>query len=124
MSDLNTITNQLFDRREAMRPDARTWAKHRLFLLITFLTVTVAGVLQPFGIVPIFPNANPQSWSEILVFLLSLPARYVGLISDTIYQLLTNFGSFAVRVEIFHLASYYFDLPRNGTLRRLPYLRR
>lgn len=91
MSDLNQITNQLFDRREAMRPNARTLTKHLLFLLVTFATVTVAGVLQPFGIIPIFPNDNPQSWVEIYEFLLSLPSRYVLLISDTIYQLFTNF---------------------------------
>ncbi|MET0754237.1 MAG: site-2 protease family protein [Pyrinomonadaceae bacterium] len=87
MSDLNTITNQLFDRREAMRPNARTWAKHLLLLLITFVTVTIAGVLQPFGIIEVFPKDEPQSWNEIFQFVLSLPLRYVGLISETIQQL-------------------------------------
>lgn len=87
MSDLNTITNQLFDRREAMRPNARAWAKHLLLLVLTFFTVTVAGVLKPFGIIDIFPKDDPQSWDEIFQFALSLPLRYVGLISDTIQQL-------------------------------------
>ena len=76
-----------------MRPSPRTWAKHALFFLITFATVTIAGVLQPFGILEIFPDVDPQSWNEIYQFFLSLPARYVGLISETIYRLYTDFGT-------------------------------
>lgn len=88
MSDLNQITNELFDRREAMRPTPRTWAKHLLLLVITFATVTVAGVLQPFGYLPIFPNvAEPQNWSEGFQFLASLPGHYVQLITGTIWSL-------------------------------------
>ena len=87
MPDLNQITNQLFDRRQAMRPSPRVWAKHFLYFLATFATVTVAGVLQPFGFIQIFPDADPQSWDEIYRFFLSLPARYVDLISTTIYRL-------------------------------------
>jgi len=99
MSDLNQITNQLFDRREAMRPTARTWAKHALFFLITFATVTIAGTLQPFGIIPIFPDADPQTWNELYQFIFSLPARYVGLIFDTVYQICTNFAVFKYGVS-------------------------
>ncbi|HXH70584.1 MAG TPA: site-2 protease family protein [Pyrinomonadaceae bacterium] len=91
MSDLNSFANQLFDRREAMRPTARTWAKHAALLWVAFVTVTIAGVLQPFGDIPIFPDADPQTNSEILQFLLSLPTLYAELISTTIHQLLTDF---------------------------------
>ena len=35
MDNLNSLTNQLFDRREAMRPTAKTWLKHIGLLLIT-----------------------------------------------------------------------------------------
>lgn len=91
MSDLNSFANQLFDRREAMRPTGRTWAKHAAFLLIAFITVTIAGVLEPFGILPIFPDVNPQTDSEILQFLFALPALYLQLISDTVYRLCTDF---------------------------------
>ncbi len=90
MSDLNSITNKLFDRREAMRPTPRTWAKHTLFFLITFATVTIAGTLQPFGIIPIFPDADPQTWSEVYLFFLSLPTRYLALIFGAIYQLYSD----------------------------------
>ncbi len=90
-TNLNSLVNQLFDRREAMRPTAWTWAKHIALLLIAFVTVTVAGVLQPFGFIEIFPDANPQTNSEIFQFLLSLPTLYAELIFTTIQQLLTDF---------------------------------
>ncbi len=91
MPNINSLTNELFDRREAMRPTVRTWAKHIALLLIAFVTVTIAGVLQPFGIIPIFPNVNPQTWTEIFGFLLSFPTHYLQLIASTIYLLFTDF---------------------------------
>jgi len=90
VSELNTFTNQLFDRREAMRPTARTWAKHSALLLFAFFTMTIAGVLEPFGFIKIFPDVDPQSWTEIFQFLLSLPTHYFELISTTIYRLYTE----------------------------------
>ena len=93
MSDLNKLTNQFFDRREAMRPNAKTWAKHIVLLLIAFFTVTVAGVLQPFGIIEIFPNVNPQTDAEIFQFFLSFPAHYTELIYTTINSLFTDFNT-------------------------------
>lgn len=91
MSDLNLLANQLFDRREAMRPTWWAWAKHAALLLAAFITVTVAGVLEPFGTIPIFPDVNPQTNSEILQFLTNLPTLYFHLISDAVHQLYTNF---------------------------------
>lgn len=87
MSDLNSTANQLFSRREAMRPTARTWAKHIALLLLTFCTVTIAGSIYPFGTIAIFPNADPQTASEFFAFLLALPGEYFQLISGTVYAL-------------------------------------
>ena len=89
MPTLNSLTNQLFDRREAMRPTLRTWLKHFAFLLIAFCTVTIAGVLEPFGKISIFPSdvQDPQTWAEIYNFLLSLPALYLQLVFGTIGKL-------------------------------------
>lgn len=92
-ADLNSLANQLFDRREAMRPTAWTWAKHAALLAAAFVTVTIAGVLQPFGFIEIFPDANPQTNAEILQFLLSLPTLYFHLIADTVRQLYTDFDT-------------------------------
>lgn len=97
MSDLNETANQLFSHREAMRPTARTWVKHIGLLLIAFFTVTIAGVLQPFGLIPIFDTSNPvepQTWGEIGTFVLNLPLEYFNLILYAITKLFTDFEIF------------------------------
>ena len=78
-------------RRTAMRPTVRTWIKHAAFFLITFFTVTIAGVLPPFGILP-FPPAtgDPQTWEEFFRFLSALPSGYFSLMTGTIAALFTN----------------------------------
>ncbi|HXG82599.1 MAG TPA: site-2 protease family protein [Pyrinomonadaceae bacterium] len=91
MSNLNSLANQFFDRREAMRPTRRTWAKHSALLLAALFTVTIAGVLEPFGFIPIFPDADPQTWTEILHFFGFFPVHYLQLIGNTIYRLATEF---------------------------------
>lgn len=89
--DLNSAANQLFDRREAMRPTARTWAKHIGLLLITFCTVTVAGLLPPFGIInDIFKELDPQTWTETFYALLSLPGAYFHEIARAIGLIFTS----------------------------------
>lgn len=91
MSDLNTTANQFFSRREAMRPTARTWAKHIGLLLITFCTVTIAGLLPPFGIISdIFTSLNPQTWTETFYALLSVPGAYFHEIFRTIGLIFTS----------------------------------
>jgi len=130
VSDLNSLTNQLFDRREAMRPTARTWVKHAAFLLVAFVTVTIAGVLQPFGFIPIFPDANPQTNAEIFQFFLSLPTHYAELIFTTIQQLLTDFETlkyglkFSVSllaILMAHEAGHYVACRLYGVDATLPY---
>ena len=131
MPDLNSLTNQFFDRREAMRPSARTWAKHLAFLFIAFLTVTIAGSIQPFGRIPIFPDVqDPQNWSEGLSLLLSLPALYFHLILDTIIGLATDFRllkeglSFSVSLLAIltaHEAGHYVACRLYGVDATLPY---
>jgi membrane-associated protease RseP (regulator of RpoE activity) len=91
MSDFNSIATQIFYERDAMRPTARTWLKHIFLLLLTVCTSTIAGVLYPFGLIDTLPtDAEPETWTEIFYFILSLPARYVNLIGETIHALLTN----------------------------------
>jgi membrane-associated protease RseP (regulator of RpoE activity) len=91
MSDLNSIATEIFYERDARRPTLRTWLKHIILLLLTLFTATVAGVLYPFGLIDTLPtDAEPQTWTEIFYFILSLPARYFHLISETIYTLFTN----------------------------------
>lgn len=74
-----------------MRPTARTWLKHSIFFLLTFVTCTIAGVLPPFGIVPLFPEmTDPQNWSEVFQLLQALPGHYLRQIFTTISLLFTN----------------------------------
>jgi membrane-associated protease RseP (regulator of RpoE activity) len=94
MPNINSLTNELFSRREAMRPTLRTWIKHISLLLIAFCTITIAGVLQPFGFIEIFPNvADPQTGAEIWQFITSLPAHYLGLVTSTVFRIFTEFAT-------------------------------
>ena len=91
MPDFDSIATEIFYERDAMRPTLRTWLKHIALLLITVFTATVAGVLYPFGLVATLPtDPEPETWTEIFNFILSLPARYVHLISDALYALFTK----------------------------------
>ena len=91
-TDLNSAANQFFSRREAMRPTARTWAKHLALLLVTFCTVTIAGLLPPFGIIQdIFSNLNPQTWTETFYALLALPGAYVHELIRVVQLFFTDF---------------------------------
>jgi membrane-associated protease RseP (regulator of RpoE activity) len=117
VSDLNSLTNQLFDRREAMRPTRWTWFKHFALLLAAFFTVTIAGSLQPFGTIEIFSDVQePGTWTEIFYFLLSLPALYFQLVFSTIgklssdFELLKNGVSFSASLLVIltaHEAGHY-----------------
>src|SRR5688572_21478014 len=82
--------NQLFNRT-AMRPTPRTWIKHALLFLLTFVTCTIAGVLEPFGILPLLPEmSDPQNWSEVFQLLQALPQHYAKQVFNTVYLLATN----------------------------------
>lgn len=129
-TNLNSYANQFFDRREAMRPNARTWTKHIILLLIALATVTVAGVLEPFGKIPIFPDADPQTNAEILQFILRLPSLYAALILTAIHQLLTDYETLGYGLKFSvsllailtaHEAGHYVACRLYGVDATLPY---
>ena len=126
---MSELYNHTFDRA-AMRPTPRTWAKHSLLLLLTLFTATIAGVLQPFGIIEIFPQADPQSWAEVFQFLASLPSYYAQLVFSTIYRIFTEltvlqFGlSFSLSllfILIAHESGHYIACRIYGVDATLPY---
>src|SRR6476620_3977651 len=82
--------NDFFIDYRPERPNLRTWAKHIFFLLLTFTTTTIAGVLYPFGIIDTMPESDPQDWPEVIQFFVTLPGRYAGLILDAVQKLLSN----------------------------------
>lgn len=113
-----------------MRPTPRTWAKHIGLLLVTFVTVTIAGVLQPFGFIEIFPDADPQTLAEIVQFFQTLPVYYLELISSTVYRLVTEFETFKyglsfsaslLTILIAHEAGHYVACRFYGVDATLPY---
>src|SRR5215203_4837505 len=77
---------------KSLRPSVRTWLKHLAFLIITFLTSTIAGVLYPFGPISILPDTDPQTFTEITQFILSLPVRYVVLVGTAVSSILSDPG--------------------------------
>lgn len=116
--------------RQAMRPTVRTWLKHIGLLLITLCTATIAGVLLPFGNRDPFPTTNPQTWSEIAQFVLSIPAYYISSIGGVIYELFTNFAflqnglSFSLSllfILIAHEMGHYVACRIYGVDATLPY---
>ena len=114
-----------------MRPTARTWAKHIALLVAAFFTVTVAGVLEPFGVLPIFPDASdPQNSTELLQFLAALPAYYLQLIFETVQRLAHDFETlkyglkFSVSLLAIltaHEAGHYVACRLYGVDATLPY---
>ncbi len=90
MTDPDHIDQHFFYERQAMRPTVRTWIKHFVFLAVTFCTATVAGSMFPFGPFSNLPEDDPQTASEIVQFLLSLPVAYAGMIAEVVQQLFVN----------------------------------
>lgn len=82
------IVNDLIER--SLRPSAVTWLKHIGILLVTLVTTTVAGVLFPFGLIQTLPDADPQNFSEVVDFIISLPAKYIMLVGSAVTYLLTD----------------------------------
>ena len=127
---MTEFSDQIFDR-QAMRPTARTWIKHSLLLILTLFTATIAGVLPPFGFLPVFPEvADPQTWTEVFHILLSLPSFYVQMVVKTISTMVTDFEalkyglSFSVSllfILIAHESGHYVACRIYGVDATLPY---
>lgn len=49
MSDSVDFSSENSSLAQAMRPTARTWAKHSFYFFLTFCTATLAGTLYPIG---------------------------------------------------------------------------
>lgn len=71
-------------------PRFATVLRHLLLLAMTFCTATIAGTLFPFGESAELPGGDPQSLSEALNLLTSLPWLYVGFIGHAVERLFTD----------------------------------
>ncbi|MEP6946646.1 MAG: site-2 protease family protein [Acidobacteriota bacterium] len=93
MTESDEIDFPYIIERPVMRPTAATWLRHLLLLLATFCTATVAGTLYPFGLASMadsVPDADPQTFNEFLVFLVSLPWHYSHMLGKAVYLIWTN----------------------------------
>ena len=90
MTNLDGFEPQFPFERQAMRPTFRAYLRHLLLLLATFVTATIAGTLYPFGPFQTLPNDDPQSFSEVIQLILSLPLRYGALIVQAVTDLFTK----------------------------------
>jgi len=75
---------------ESLRPGWKAWVKHILLMLVAFCTMTIAGTLWPFGLIQYLPEADPQSFSELLEMLQRLPAGYISVVSEVLTALFTS----------------------------------
>jgi membrane-associated protease RseP (regulator of RpoE activity) len=82
--------DQFYLEPASIRPTAKTWALHALLLLVTLATATIAGVLFPFGSIDSLPASDPQTWPELVDFVITLPERYLGLIATAVHYLWTD----------------------------------
>ena len=76
-------------------PSIKTWVRHSIFLVATFITSTIAGVLYPFGLIQALPTDDPQSVSDFLKLISQIPTRYPLLILDAVTKLITEPGYLA-----------------------------
>ncbi|MDQ3800127.1 MAG: site-2 protease family protein [Acidobacteriota bacterium] len=104
MSTRDLYLNRNYHHRRAMRPKPATWFRHLLLLLLTLLTATIAGVLQPFGSKPIFADVPMETWSDVASFFYNLPLNYFFLIVQTLQELAAN------RVLLTHGLSFSVSL--------------
>ncbi|HEX8735549.1 MAG TPA: site-2 protease family protein [Pyrinomonadaceae bacterium] len=120
----------LNQRRRAMRPKMGTWLRHLLLLVLTLVTATIAGVLQPFGAKPIFADVPMETWTDIANFFYSLPRNYLVLIVQTLQELATDAAllkhglSFSVSLLFIltaHESGHYIACRIYGVDATLPY---
>jgi len=83
-----------FLAEDTRNPRFRTWLIHIGLLAATFITATIAGVLYPFGAIDTLPTTDPQTFAEIVDFIISLPSRYGHLIYTAVHSLLTDSATF------------------------------
>jgi membrane-associated protease RseP (regulator of RpoE activity) len=119
-----------FPVRRAMRPTARTWVKHSLWLLVTFITTTIAGTLFPIGNYDWqneFAGIETATNAEIPQIIAS---GYWHIVEKTLHELSTNpdvltYGlSFSLSILFIlgcHEAGHYVACRIYGVDATLPY---
>jgi membrane-associated protease RseP (regulator of RpoE activity) len=93
------VPNDIFEP-QPLKPSAGTWMRHLLLLAVTFCTMTIAGTMFPFGPYDGFPAiADPQTSSEIVNLIFSLPALYLLLVVGAVTNVLADPASLAYGLQ-------------------------
>lgn len=90
MQDNEQFTKVFYFEHERQPINARVLLRHGSLLLLTFITATIAGMLYPFGKLGIFAEGDPQTWPELIQFLLLLPGQYILTLITAASLLLTD----------------------------------
>lgn len=114
-----------------MRPKTSTWIRHIALLLLTLLTCTVAALLPPFGgHVELGAGVDPQTFSELLQLIPSIPFAYGGLIGSALITLFTDASALAYGLKfsfsllfilVCHEMGHYIACRIYGVDATLPY---
>jgi membrane-associated protease RseP (regulator of RpoE activity) len=119
-----------FPVRRAMRPTARTWVKHSLWLLVTFVTTTIAGAIGPFGVIALEDKILDLDSTGYLDLIPKLIAVYPSVLAEIVHQLfsdsifLINGLSFSLSILFIlgcHEAGHYIACRIYGVDATLPY---
>jgi hypothetical protein len=112
------------------KPALKTWLKHFALLVVTFFTAMIAGVLEPFGPLRVFPQLSLETWGEVAYFFSTLQVAYIKLIVSTVGFLLTDpyvfgygmkFSLSMLFILTCHEAGHYIACRIYGVDTTLPY---
>ena len=112
------------------KPALKTWLKHIALLVVTFFTAMIAGVLEPFGPLRVFPQLSLETWGEVAYFFSTLQVAYIKLIVSTVGFLLTDpyvfgygmkFSLSMLFILTCHEAGHYIACRIYGVDTTLPY---
>lgn len=81
---------------EPPRPTFGAWLKHALLFLITLCTATVAGLMEPFGPIPLLLTSESPVIADNSDLIAALPSAYVETVSVVAMLLTTNWDALKV----------------------------
>jgi membrane-associated protease RseP (regulator of RpoE activity) len=90
MTDPDAFKESLYLGRPVLKPTAGTWIRHILLLAVTLCTATVAGTLFPFGRYYAFSEADPETLTELMRFIFTIPERYAVFLVEAINNLVAD----------------------------------
>jgi len=107
-----------------------TWIRNLFLLLLTFVTTTLAGVVEPFGKLRIFPELDKEPDLGLGEFFLRLPELYAQLISSALSAIINDpealrdslsFSLSLLLILLSHEMGHYLMCRKYGVASTLPF---